>query len=687
VNPEIAFFGYAAAAVAFAILTVLLFTVWRKRIRGSLLPVACVVSVAWAVTLAYGNLEPAFFGSNVYFAEFVHDTVWLFCLSSLVGGAVGASSRWLVRWGGVTLGSGLLVAGLLLEFGGLGARFPDAMSQLLVIGSIATSLFALVGIEQLYRNARPKQQNGLKFLCLGLAGIFAYDVFLYSNAIAEGQIGGRFWGARGYVVALCLPLIGISVKRITSWSRGIFASRQVVFYTTTLFAAGIYLTLIGFAGYFIQSLGREWGDVLQLVFFSAAVLAFFVLAMSEQLRARIRVWLIKHFFERKYDYRAEWLRLIHTLTTTEDGLPLKKRAIKSLADIVDSSSGHLWMLDESGENFESVSSWNVQPVAEKIAASTLFADFMVNKGWVIDVDELATNPSRYESLSKDGLTDSLRKSGFIIPLVHEGALLGFTALSKPKTPTKLNFEDHDLLKTAGRQIASYLAQEKATERLTESLQFEAYNRFTAFVMHDLKNAIAQQSLVVENAERHKRNPEFIDDAMEAIKGSVTRMRRVLGHLRQGTMDQSTERVDLTKLLLQVQSHVADRQPVPDMELPQSPVIVQANRERLESAITHAIRNAQDASKADDTVEVCLERMESGCVIRIRDTGSGMDEAFIRERLFRPFDSTKGAEGMGIGAYQIRETIRASGGDVSVESEPGTGTILNLRLPLARVAGG
>ena len=675
--------GYAAAAVAFAVLSGLLLTTWRKRVRGSLLTLACLTVMVWAVALVWASIRPTVSSSQILLIEMAHDFVWLLCLSSLLGGAVAVESNWLVRRGGVVLGGVLLAAALLLEFTGLRTSFAIATAQLLVMGSIATSLYALVGIEQLYRNARPTQQNGLKFLCLGLAGIFAYDLFLYSNAVADGQIRPAFWSARGFVVALCVPLIAVSVRRIPAWKRGIFASRQIVFYSTTLFAAGIYLTLIGFAGYYIRTLGRDWGDALQLIFFSAAVLGFFVLVMSEQLRARGRVWLAKHFFERKYDYRAEWLRLISTLTAAEDGLPLKKRAIKALAQIVDSHSGVLWLEDSGGETLTAVAGWNVSTDSVVIPTDAVLASFLGSKGWIIDVSELGSAPARYEPLRIDDLPESSRDAAFIIPLFHDERLMGFVALAKPRTEFTLNFEDHDLFKTAGQQIASYLAQEQATERLAESMQFEAYNRFTAFVMHDLKNAIAQQSLVVENAAKHKDNPEFIDDAIETIKGSVERMRRVLSHLRQSSMEQPAETVDLTRILMRVESQCSDRAPEPVMRIPDRAVSVRANKDRIAAAINHAVRNAQDACEARDEVSVELKVDGSFCRVEIRDTGCGMDEEFVRDRLFRPFDSTKGAEGMGIGAYQVRETLRAIGGDVEVVSAVGEGTTLVMTLPIVR----
>ena len=681
VNFQISLLSYSAAAVAFAILTALLLTVWRDRVRGSLLTVASLFTVAWAAILAYSSTQTGVPVSRILLVEMAHDSAWLIFLASLLGGAVAVESSWMVRRGGVVLGLALLGAGLLLEFAGLKNQFPNAMSQLLVMGSIATSLYALVGIEQLYRNARPVQQNGLKFLCLGLAGIFAYDVFLYSNAVIDGQIQTTFWAVRGLIVALCVPLIAISVTRISSWQRGIFASRQVVFYTTTLFAAGIYLSLVGLAGYYIRTLGKEWGAALQLVFFSAAVLGFFALVLSDQLRGRARVFISKHFFERKYDYRAEWLRLSHTLTSNEDGLPLKKRAVKALAQIVGSSSGHLWLRNEDGTTFAAVAGWDTQPISINVATDSALPSFLSATGWIVDVAEVTARPKKYAPLTRQNMPGGTQDSAYVVPLLHESDLMGFVSLSSPKTPTSLNFEDHDLLKTAGQQIASYLAQAEATDQLTESRQFEAYNRFTAFIMHDLKNAIAQQSLVVENAEKHKRNPEFVDDAMETIKGSVARMKRVMGQLRQSAVDSPSERVDVAKLLRTAESQCSDRNPVPVATFQDDPVIVLANRDRLLSGLSHAIRNAQDACEKDGSVSISMTIKGNECCIQILDNGCGMEPDFIRDRLFRPFDSTKGAEGMGIGAYQIRETVRASGGDVEVRSEVGVGTTLTMRLPM------
>ena len=127
---------------------------------------------------------------------------------------------------------------------------------------------------------------------------------------------------------------------------------------------------------------------------------------------------------------------------------------------------------------------------------------------------------------------------------------------------------------------------------------------------------------------------------------------------------------------------------PQLDLPPASLQVRAERERLTRTIGHLLQNALEATPP--TGEVRLRGFEESgqAIVEVTDTGSGMDDEFIRSRLFQPFDSTKGA-GMGIGAYECRETIRALGGQLEVESTPGSGTRFRISLPLHNndVAGG
>ena len=81
------------------------------------------------------------------------------------------------------------------------------------------------------------------------------------------------------------------------------------------------------------------------------------------------------------------------------------------------------------------------------------------------------------------------------------------------------------------------------------------------------------------------------------------------------------------------------------------------------------------------MSVRLSQEGNQACITVRDTGSGMSPAFIRDQLFKPFQTTK-ASGMGIGAYEAHQYVQELGGNLTVQSEVGVGTCFEIRLPIA-----
>ena len=671
--------GYSLAALGYLLLTGLLLTSFRQRLRSVILAGAAAVTALWAAGVAAGFAVLKLTTFQVFLLEFSLDAAWVFFLATLMGLGAGGAQFVLLRRVGLGITAGFVLAGGLLEYGYATGRTTAGAEQLLIIGQIVTALLVLIYVEQIIRNARQQQRRGLKYLCLGVAAIFAYDLIMYSYAILAEGISPVLWAARGYVAAMTLPVVVVAVNRTPMWSGGIFVSRQVVFHTATVFAAGIYLTVIGVAGQYIRQYSGTWGSIAQIVFIVAAILGFCVFLFSERFRLHVRVFISKHFYRNKYDYRQEWLRLIETMTTPDESLPLQKRAIKALADIVRAPTGHLWLKSSDGTSYEVTSSWNTAGGNVTLAAESSLPAFLSSSGWIVDLREYEIDPTRYEGLQLSKADLQLDNARFLIPLISDDELIAFIVLSAPTADAGLNYEDRDLLKTAGKQVASYVAQEAATEQLAQNRQFEAFNKLTAYLMHDLKNVIAQHSLLVENAQKHKDNPAFIDDAIATISSGVTRMRGVIEQLKQSSVQHSLENIELGKLIVSAVSQCTDRKPVPRANIGIERLWVRADRERLQMAICHAIRNAQDATDDDGRISIELTYDDSMCHVVIDDNGSGMDEAFMRDRLFRPFDSTKGTQGMGIGAYQIRETLRSAGGTLDVESELGSGTRLKMSL--------
>ncbi len=277
----------------------------------------------------------------------------------------------------------------------------------------------------------------------------------------------------------------------------------------------------------------------------------------------------------------------------------------------------------------------------------------------------------------------LERSRLIVPLfAGQRRLVGFLILAEPRASFDLNWEEIDLLKAFAQQIGVYLDYQEANRALTQARQFEAFNRLTAFLMHDLKNIAGQQSLMLENAERHKHNPAFVDDMIATIDHSVTRMRGVLNQLQKVSRSENrTERVDVDAAIAQLIEELAGTKPAPVRRGAASEVVVNADRDRLVMVLRHLVRNAQDATGENGRVEIETRFRDGGIEIAVSDDGEGMTADFIRDSLFQPFVSTKSTRGMGIGAYQVRDFARTAGGDVFVSSTPGQGTRFAMVLPV------
>jgi len=688
---NIAVISYSLTAVFFLGLSVVLLTSWRGRLQGALLVLASLMTVLWAVAAAYLAAAGGALALNLLqLSEILRDAAWFGFILKLFSPAMGqgagaARKRRLFHRGIFGFCAVLLVYPYLK---GLLPKLPLTL-DLYLLGFVLLAIIGLTLVEQLFRNTRIEERWSIKFLCLGLGGMFAYDFFLYSEALLFKHINADLWGARGMINALVAPLIAVSAARNPEWSLDVFVSRRVVFHSAALLGAGVYLLAMAAGGYYIRIYGGSWGGIAQVTFLFGAAIILLLLMFSGTLRAKLKVFLNKHFYSYKYDYRDEWLKFIGTLSSGVADEHLRERAIKGLAEIMDCPAGMLWMAGESGD-FEPVAHWNMSdPVDEKERADGSLARFMQERQWVINLDEYDSEPEFYEGLELPEWLIRLSKTAWlVVPLIHHDALLGFVALARPRTTRSFNWEDSDLLKTAGRQAASYLALWETTQALVDARQFEAFNRLSAYVVHDLKNLAAQLALVVSNAEKHINNPEFMKDAIGTVDNAVAKMNRMLAHLRnKGTRSQSSsEAVELVKLLCEVNQARGLCQPIPKLKCEKHGMYVTADRDRLGAVVEHIIQNAQEATPSDGKVQVRLKQEGAYAVIEVEDNGCGMDAEFVRERLFRPFDTTKGNAGMGIGAYESREFVHSLGGQVDVRSRLGEGALFRIALPLLQRSG-
>ena len=686
--------GFALAAIAFLAFALLLGRKGAPPGTGRLFLVAVAVEAAWAATVSAALLQLPVPLLLVSLAEAARLFFWIVFLLSLLramdaGERIGAGSARRAASAGLVAAAAIAAGTVAVELFAFGER-PAFIVH--VIGSV----FALVCLEQVYRNTGSDGRWALKFLAIALLALFGFDLFLYSEALLFSRMNTALWSVRGYANALLVPLLGVAAARNDQWKTGITVSRQVVFHSATLFAAGLFLMLMAVGGYLLRWFGGDWGEAAQALFIFVAVVTLLVGLFSGSLRARLRVLLAKHFFRYRYDYRAEWLRLTELLSEAPStpvqvaGAPpaqgseqLEIRALQGLARLVESPGAALWMASDDGD-FVCTARWVFHGPAPVVPAADPLPAFLRATQWVLSLPEWREHPGRYDGLALPPEISGEPQNWLLVPLMLHDQLLGFALLTRPLVPLTVDWEVRDALKAAARQVASYLAVRRAVESLVQARQFESFNRMSAFVVHDLKNLVAQLSLLMANAARHRDNPEFQQDMLDTVENVLGRMQGLLMQLRAGTRPiEPPGPVPLGPALEAATRSRRGTRPEPTLEV--APELqhaaVLAHRDRLERVIGHLVQNAAEATPRDGRITVRARREGSTARIEVEDTGKGMSERFIREQLFKPFESTK-EHGMGIGAFESREYVRELGGSLEVESREGAGSLFRIRLPLA-----
>lgn len=677
---SIAAYSYALAAVCFLVLGVPILLRWNARRSARPLALACLLSAAWSGAHAWAASELIIWSSTTGALEILRDAGWTAFLLGLRGHYRDPLSKLPFGLRGSLFAMGCLYA--LLLAGTLGRYWDLApFSGLGLLPTVAAHVvFAVYGmqlIEQVYRNKSVPERWAIKFACIGIGGMFAYDFYMYSHTMLFREANPDIWAARGIVNALTVPLLAVSLGRSKSWTSPLAMSRRAMFHSAALFGSAAYLLAMGSAGYYLRFFGGSWGTVMQVTFLFGAIVLLAGILFSGTFRSWLKVFISKHFYRYDYDYREEWMRFTRALSAP--GPNLAERAIEAVAALVESPGGVLWQRREGG-CFEPVACWHAPAARAREDAESPFCQFLASRRWVIDLAECESHPDRYDGLAIPEWIGSFPRSRLVVPLVLQGSLFGFVVLQNPRSALKLNWEVIDLLGIAGSQAASYLAQQDAATALMVARQFESFNRMSTFVVHDLKNLVAQLSLMEANAERHRDNPEFQRDMQETVSYSVQKMKLLLQKLGRAARPEKPVPLAVEQVVRQAVALKAAFEPKPRLEIESGGLYVLADSERLERVLGHLVQNAIEATPRSGEVTIRVAASGGKVSVEIADTGAGMSEQFIRERLFTPFESTKSA-GMGIGVFESREYIHELGGTLEVASTPGIGTSFKVILPL------
>lgn len=683
--PFLSFWGHGAVAFGYAATAIWLIHQYRSANRQQfVLIVAMALTAAWGLATTIAGAV----GLSALIGESARNLAWLGFMFFLLRSGEGKQQPRTINMIYGVLSLVLLCQPFIDAFNFSTLDDPAVNQVALQSALLLRMLFgvgALVLVHNLYTVSSPEGRWGISLPMAALAAMWMFDLNLYTIAYLTSQLSIELISMRGFATALLAPIFVMATRRNSDWRLRL--SRSVAFQSVSLLAIGTYLLAMVLLATAMELIGGSYVRLAQITLIFGMSLAALLVLPSGRFRAWLNVIIVKNFFQHRYDYRAEWMRFADTIGfPSKEAAPFYERVVKSLADIFESPAGLLLVPDDEGRlTLQARWNWATADVpAHCVTSQTM--PFFESTGHILAMEEVrAGTDTRCDPRAVPQWLYDEEQAWAVVPLVHFGRLAGLAVLARPRLPRALDWEDLDMLRVVGRQLASYLAEASSHQALAEARQFDQFNRRFAFVMHDIKNLVSQLSILARNAERHANKPDFQADMVETLQSSVGKMNDLLARLSQHNRARHAPPVaiDIGDAVMKT---VRGKKLIYPIDADLAPgMLAVADAARVETIIGHLVQNAIEASPAGTPVKITCRVQGGDIAINVADTGVGMTEAFMSNQLFKPFESTKEG-GFGIGAYEARALAVSMDGQLRVDSRVGKGTTFTLLLPAAREHG-
>jgi len=557
--------------------------------------------------------------------------------------------------------------------------FLGPTGRYLYIYVIVGVVFNLVQLENTLRSSSGAKRWQIKYVIFGVAAILGYFIYISSNRLLFSALSLQAVPIGSAVIIVSTMIMAVFIVKQRLLDVDIFISRYVVYNSFTVLIVGLYLLAIGIVYYKVPY------DYFLTTFFTfIAILALFILLFMENLRRKIQLFINKHFYKHKYEFRDKWMETIEKINRKSSVDDIRA----TLRDMVSETTGakpvYLWLYDPVTRTYQT----RQEGVAEqlrKISADSYFASHMKTSSVPFTVEDAAG-----ESPQSKTIAGIFNDTGTVLcsPLVADQELIGFIMQGPDRSNEPYVQDDFEILTAMTTQAAVQIKNITMAQELMAAKEVDTFNRLSTFVMHDLKNLTNSLSLISQNAKHNMDNPEFQKDTIKTINGTVSRMKKLIERLSSVPkgMELKIIETDVKKFIGAVLKKVhlpRDKDVVITSDIDFMPPIY-IDHEAVEMVLLNLIINAYDSIDKNGVIRISASYNSASVCIAVKDNGSGMSSEFIDKALFKPFKTTK-KNGFGIGLYQCKTLIEAHGGAILVESTPGTGTSFTVTLP-AKTAG-
>jgi putative PEP-CTERM system histidine kinase len=562
----------------------------------------------------------------------------------------------------------------------------SAIAKLLNVVLLVALVWILMNLEQTFRSAVGTMRWRIKFVVLGLAVIFGAHLYVRSQALLFSTYDLHLSGVESGALMIGCVFLVVAYVRVGFPEVDVYPSRVFLGSSVTALIAGGYLIVVGILAKIVRRFGGAESFQFQAFVVLLGMAGLALLLLSDRFRQRIHSFVGRHFARAQHDSVRIWTDFSRRLASVKDQTGLAAAGARLVSDTFEVLSVTIWLVDDQKGQLIGAASTASQagktiaanPVAKM--ASTVVAGLRarsspfdlekVNEPWAEELRQL--NPTTFP---KGG-------DRWCVPLGAGQQTLGALVLADRVNGAGYTVEELLLLQCIADQVTSVLLNLRLASEVARGREMEAFRTMSAFFVHDLKNTASALNLMLRNLPVHFDDPAFREDALRSIGNTAQRIEEMIGRLsalRQRPACNPVE-ADLNLLV----SEVLDRvEGMPHVELIRElkplPRIL-ADREQIQSVVNNLVLNARDALGSEGRIHVRTEHIDSSVVLTVMDNGCGMSAAFMKDSLFRPFQSTK-KKWLGIGMFQSHMIVETHGGEIRVESDSGKGSTFWVTLPV------
>jgi putative PEP-CTERM system histidine kinase len=570
------------------------------------------------------------------------------------------------------------------------------------VGSLGRAYlcFLLIGIvfigynlESTYRVASPTLRSHLRAPFLGLFSVLGFLTYVLTSGTLYARVDLAKLLASAIPFSLANVLVAYGLLRGSLEDKGAPVSRHIVYSSFTALAAGLYVFAIGFVAQISSFTKWSPDQVVTLSFGFLAILIAVLLLVSNRFQRRVRRFIDRNFYVNRYDYRTQWARVTETMDRARGRNEVLSGAVSLLTEVFLADGLTIALKDRASGALRPVLGKGLgDPEAVLPEDAPLAGTLLAEKHALLL--ERRTDDLEYMAIyAENGDWLDRTASRVVAPILDGSRLVGLVGLERNHDDDPFTFEDVALLDSMVGHVASALRGVELSEELAESREMEVMSQWSNLILHDLKNYLSPLRMSAQNLITLRDRPGIRETVAQDITRVTDRMEALVRTLSELRDDREVTRgtVDVNELV---------RDTVEDLQLSRRDGLdlvvmlgarqgVQGDRGMLQRVLVNLLTNALEAMRGRGTLTVKTEDRGGGSegrplvVVSVIDTGEGMSEEFLRERLFRPFATTK-AKGLGLGLYQCRAIVRAHGGTLKAESRRGSGTTFRLSLLGAQI---